>query len=97
MDSELPNEIGMASRATYRITAKGKLDEHWVYWFNGTLINFEHNIAGNPHTILTCQVRDQAELLGILNRLNSLNLPLLQVELINNIGKSHATSNQNEN
>ena len=96
MDSELPNEIGMASRATYRIAAKGKLDEHWVDWFNGTLINFEHNFAGNPHTILTCQVRDQAELLGILNRLNSLNLPLLQVELITNIGESHAAPNQNE-
>ena len=82
MDSESPIEIGITSPATYQIIVKGKLDEHWTEWFNGTNILLEHSLEGKPHTTLTCRVRDQAELLGILNQLNSLNLPLMQVALI---------------
>jgi hypothetical protein len=69
----------MDSPAIYQITIKGKLSDHWADWFNGTMISNEYNSEGKPHTVLICKVRDQAELLGILNKLNSLNLPLLQV------------------
>ncbi len=81
MDNQSPKEPGMASPATYQITAKGKLAEGWADWFNGSIIRLEHSSGSNPHTIMTCNVKDQAHLLGILNRLNSLNLPLLQVVL----------------
>ena len=89
MDKQTPKEPGMASPATYQITTRGKLDQQWAEWFNGSLIQIEHSTAGHPHTILTCQVKDQAQLLGILNRLNSLNLPLLQVAFIRVEGKNH--------
>lgn len=87
----------MASRATYQITTKGKLGANWADWFNGTTISVERSLAGIPHTILTCQVRDQAELLGILNRLYNLNLPLLQVIVVNSsetlpIGENHIST-----
>ena len=82
MKNETSKEPGMASPATYQITTKGKLADHWAEWFNGSIIQTEHSPAGNSHTIMTCHVKDQAHLLGILNRLNSLNLPLLQVALI---------------
>jgi hypothetical protein len=81
MENESSKEPGMASPATYQITAKGKLAAHWAEWFNGSTIQIERGSEGNPHTIMTCQVKDQAHLLGILNRLNSLNLPLLQIAL----------------
>jgi hypothetical protein len=74
-------EPGMASPATYQITAKGKLAKGWADWFNGSILRIEYSTDGNPHTILTCHVKDQSHLLGILNRLNSLNLPLLAVVL----------------
>ena len=83
MINKSPNEPGMASKATYQITAKGKLAEHWADWFNGSIIQIQHSSEGNPHTILTCHVKDQAQLLGILNKLNSLNLPLLHMALLN--------------
>jgi len=79
MDSESTIELGMSSPAIYRIIVKGKLDVYWADWFNGTNIRLEDDLEGKPQTTLTCQIRDQAELLGILNQLNSLNLPLLQV------------------
>ncbi len=82
MDEEQPFGFGMTSPAIYRVVVLGRLDKGWEVWFNGTENQIEENQSGKPHTTLTCRVRDQAELLGVLNRLNSLNLPLLQVDMI---------------
>ena len=82
MSRESTPDLRMSSPATYQIIVKGKLGEHWVDWFNGALSLLAHSSEGGSHSILTCQVRDQAELLGILNRLNGLNLPLLQVTFL---------------
>ena len=81
MKNGSPIEPGMASPAIYQITAKGKLAEGWADWFNGSILRIEYSSKGTPRTILTCHVKDQSHLLGILNRLNSLNLPLLEVVL----------------
>jgi hypothetical protein len=82
MENEHPLELSMTSPATYQIVVIGRLDKGWEDWFNGTDSRLEKDPGGKPHTRLTCRVRDQAELLGVLNRLNSLNLPLMQVTLI---------------
>jgi hypothetical protein len=82
MDNPAPKEPGMASPAVYQITAKGILDAHWAEWFNGSIVQIEHSKEGHPHTIMTCCVKDQSQLLGILNRLNNLNLPLIQMAYI---------------
>lgn len=82
MDSDLPSKLGMASRATYQIMVFGMLDERWVDWFNGTMITIERSLKGKPLTTLTCKIRDQAELHGVLNKLYSLNLPLLSVNYL---------------
>ena len=79
MNNKSLKDPGMTSRATYQITVKGKLTEYWSDWFNGTVIDMELDRDRFSHTTLTCRVRDQAELLGILNRLNSFNLPLVRV------------------
>ena len=73
---------GMSSRASYMIRVSGQLPKHWADWFNGTIISHDPGHAGKRDTTLTCHVRDQAELLGVLNRLNNLYLPLLQVTLL---------------
>ena len=74
MSNQLPQQLGMASQAIYQIIAQGKLDQRWADWFNGSLIQRENNTDGYPRTNLTCKVKDQAHLMGILNQLNSLNL-----------------------
>ena len=66
----------------YKIVVKGILAENWADWFNGMLINFEHDLEENPQTVLTCKVRDQAELNGILNWLHNMNLSLIEVRLV---------------
>ena len=82
MDELIQAEPGMASKARYRITVKGRVDAHWREWFNGSEISIAYSKGKSPKTILTCSVKDQAELLGILTHLNTLNLPLLDVALL---------------
>lgn len=75
-------DIGMTTPATYKIIVKGKLDTYWADWFNGTTTLQEFQVEECYLTTLMCHVRDQAELVGILNQLNSLNLPLIQLTVI---------------
>jgi len=87
MGRESIPKLSMTSPATYQIIVIGKLDDHWREWFNGALSKLAHSTEGGSHSILTCQVRDQAELLGILNRLNGFNLPLRQVTFLTSKGE----------
>jgi len=80
MDEADTKNLGMASPAIYQITVKGLVPGDWMSWFDAVAIY--PFLEGNPRTHLTCKVRDQAELLGILSRLNGFNLPLLQVTFI---------------
>ena len=95
MDKQTQEIITMATRGTYRITIRGKLDERWGESFNGTLSRSIQVDKGCPCTILTCQVRDQAELLGILNQLSGMNLPLLEVQRVG-LGESDPESDAGE-
>lgn len=63
----------------YSITVKGTITENWQDWFNGILIEYEQNLQNQPVTAITCQVRDQSELNGILNWLHSMSLILVKV------------------
>lgn len=85
MKENSPPEPRMDSPGTYQIAIRGILAEQWSDWFNGTIISIRRNPGESPTTMLTCKVRDQAELFGILNRLNSLNLPLLQAAFLNSL------------
>jgi hypothetical protein len=59
----------------FEIRVKGHLDDSWSDWLEG----MEVRLLGNGEMILFGQIRDQAALIGILNRLYSLNLSLLSV------------------
>jgi hypothetical protein len=82
MDNESQENQRKSHPSTYQITIKGVLTEKYTDWFNGMLVDFERKHETNPVTILTCRVRDQAELNGILNWLHNLNLTLLEVRSV---------------
>jgi hypothetical protein len=63
----------------FEIHIKGHLDESWSDWLEG----LEVKLLGNGETILFGHIRDQAALMGILNRLYSLNLVILSMNEIN--------------
>jgi hypothetical protein len=64
----------MDQRATYRIVVRGELDPRFAYLFNGLQME---PIEGT--TVLTGSVIDQAQLYGIIGRIEELRLELLSV------------------
>jgi hypothetical protein len=59
----------------FEIRVKGQLDESWSDWLEGLEVkNLE-----NGEMILSGSILDQAALMGILNKLYSLNLILLSL------------------
>ena len=58
----------------YQIRVKGVLDPSWSDWFDGFTI-----VSTEDETELTGRVADQAELHGILSKINDLGLSLISV------------------
>ena len=69
--------------ATYQIHVQGILDERWSDNLGGMTICITDQTSGDPVTILSGRLADQAALLGVLNTLHDLRLPLLSVECEN--------------
>jgi hypothetical protein len=59
----------------FEIRIKGHLNDQWSEWLEG----LDMKRCDNGEMILTGVIVDQAALLGILNKLNRLNLTLLSV------------------
>ncbi len=66
----------------YRIRVLGLLDESWSERLGGLRITTSSLKDQGPVTALVGQIRDQAELSGLLNTLYELHLTLLSVEML---------------
>lgn len=62
----------------YEIRVKGHLNSQWSNWLEGLQVK----PLDNGEMILSGTIIDQAALMGILNKLNRLNLPLISVNEI---------------
>lgn len=59
----------------YKIKIAGQLDTRWQTWFEGlTIIS-----TPDGYTLLSGPIRDQADLYGVLKRINNLGLILISV------------------
>ena len=67
---------------TYHIRVIGSLEESWSERIAGMRITTEKLKDQGPVTELVGQIRDQAELSGVLNTLYDLHLTLLSVEIL---------------
>jgi hypothetical protein len=63
----------------YEIRVRGHLDSKWSDWLEG----LEAKLLDNGEMILSGTIVDQAALMGVLNKLNRLNLTLLSVSQVN--------------
>ena len=66
----------MKSARMYTIRIEGGLDEGWSAWFDGMTIQPEPG----GETSITGPIRDQAALVGLINRIHDLGLVLISVE-----------------
>ena len=81
--SEAIERFGRNQPHTYRITVAGTLAPDWSERLGGLRIEPGTKEAWDqPATLLEGPIRDQAQLLGVLNTLSDLRLPLLGVAVI---------------
>jgi len=79
----MAGKLALHQAAVYQIRFQGVLDESWVKYLNPDLtINTHGDTPQALITTLTGKVSDQAALLGLLNSLYYLGLPLLSVNVI---------------
>jgi hypothetical protein len=80
--------LALDSSVVYRICVQGTLDQNCRDHLQVMMLSNEHDESGQPVTILTSQLSDQAALLGVLSTLyNFYHLPLLSVECVSIGGK----------
>jgi hypothetical protein len=64
----------------YRVCVQRILDEGWIRALHVRALATHRYYTASPCTVLTLELADQAELLGLLNRLHNLGLTVLSVE-----------------
>ncbi len=69
----------MMNHATYQIQVQGRISQRWTHWFDELTITVTDEEGASATTTLTGPVTDQAALLGLLQTLYTLGLPLLLV------------------
>ncbi|MCK4898238.1 MAG: hypothetical protein KAS38_05650 [Anaerolineales bacterium] len=76
------SELKVFNEGKYRIRVQGTPDPEWSEYYGNMLISTEIDPEEHAVATLTGQVQDQAALLGVLNRLVDMGLPLLLVQYI---------------
>lgn len=83
---DLNNSIDQLRRsqpAKYQIKIQGRHNETWSDWMDDLEINIVRLGKGASITVLTGNVKDQAGLHGLLNRIRDLSIPLISVQFVN--------------
>lgn len=70
--------------ATYQISVQGRIDPTWGDRLEGMTICLVTTEVNSPITTLVGEVTDQAALVGILDTLYELQLPVLSVKRLGN-------------
>jgi hypothetical protein len=68
--------------ANYCISVKGFLDDSWSDRLSGFRISNQGSDREVPVAMLSGRIQDQTELIGVLNGLYEMHLPILSVELL---------------
>ena len=78
---DFSNYTWMGMPGIYQITIRGVLDPDWSERLGGMeIVTFRSKDGQTFVTVLTGELLDQADLLGILNFLYDIGLPLLSVK-----------------
>ena len=83
---EASNPLNMSSPAIYRIRVRGKLDATLARRLDGLNLSEESSSGEVPACVLVGRLRDQAALVGLLNSLYELHLPLVSIDCLDDGG-----------
>jgi hypothetical protein len=76
------NPIPFDRPAAYQISVQGRIDPNWSDLLDGMTICVTTGEGGLPVTTVDGEFSDQAALLGVLNSLYELHLPVLLVKCL---------------
>jgi hypothetical protein len=79
---QYPGKLNMYDPAVFAIRIQGEIGEDWAEYFGARTISTERGVTGFPLTVLTTEPVDQAGLIGMINHVNMLGLPLVSVECL---------------
>jgi hypothetical protein len=74
--------LNMCQPAVFRLRLQGTVDESWTEYFGAQSLVVEVDAGGHAVTALTTEPVDQAGLIGIINYVNMLGLPLVSVDCL---------------
>ena len=77
-----PGRLNMYAPAVFAIRIQGEIGEDWAEYFGARTISTEWGEAGFAVTVLTTEPLDQAGLVGLINHVHMLGLPLVSVECV---------------
>jgi len=66
--------------AIYCIKIKGVIDQRYAGHFGDMIISTDKKEEGKTTSMLTGKIKDQAELMGVLNALYNLHLPIVSIQ-----------------
>ena len=78
--SQSQQKLDMSKTTIYQIRIQGKLDATWSEYFGAKSTSVEQDESGKAVTIILTEPMDQAALVGLVNHLNTLGIPLISVE-----------------
>ena len=81
-DTNHEDPVKFEAPATYRIVARGFLDQRLSDRLGGMRITSEDRGGEKPVATLVGRLLDQAQLSGVLNALYEMHLPILSVEIL---------------
>ena len=76
------DRVNFEKPGTYKVVVQGILGEEWSDRLSGMRLTKNHPEGEAPATTLIGHLRDQTQLIGVLNSLYDLHLPILSVEHI---------------
>jgi hypothetical protein len=81
-NDQIGEKIALGTPATYRIRVRGFLVHGWNERLGNMRIVTVSSKEEPPITTLEGRVKDQSEVIGLMNSLYDLHLPILSVELL---------------
>ena len=81
-DTNQRDHVKFEGPATYRIVARGGLDQRLSDRLGGMRITSEDTGGEKPVATLVGRLLDQAQLSGVLNALYEMHMPILSVEIL---------------
>ena len=73
-------QLNMHRPAVFRICIQGELDESWSDYFSAQSVSVSRNEAEEVITVVISDPMDQSALVGFINLLNDLGIPLISVD-----------------